>query len=79
MKRTSEIEKKLDELLEKYELIGQSTESYLEGLLYSNPLGYWDYIQTEALLSLQCPRIFKFFKNNFSFFKTIRVHDFLDS
>jgi len=56
MKRSSEIEKKLDELLEKYELIGQSTESYLEGLLYSNPLGYWDYIQTEALLSLQCPR-----------------------
>lgn len=56
MERTPQIDKKLDELLEKYDLIGQSTESYLEGLLYSNPLGYWDYIQTETLLSLQHPR-----------------------
>ena len=56
MERTPQIDKKLDELLEKYDLIGQSTESYLEGLLYSNPLGYWDYIQTDTLLSLQHPR-----------------------
>jgi len=56
MERTPQIDKKLDELLEKYDLIGQSTESYLEGLLYSNPLGYWDYIETDALLSLQHPR-----------------------
>jgi tryptophan 2,3-dioxygenase len=56
MERTPQIDKKLDELLEKYDLIGQSTESYLEGLLYLNPLGYWDYIQTETLLSLQHPR-----------------------
>lgn len=56
MERTPQIDKKLDELLEKYTLIGQPTESYLEGLLYSNPLGYWDYIQTETLLSLQHPR-----------------------
>lgn len=56
MSRSPEIENKLDELLAKYDLIGQSTESYLEGLLYTNPLGYWDYIQTDALLSLQHPR-----------------------
>lgn len=56
MERTPEIQHKLDLLQEKYALIGQPTESYLEGLLYTNPLGYWDYIQTDTLLSLQHPR-----------------------
>ena len=56
MERTPEIDQKLTLLQEKYNLIGQSTESYLEGLLYANPLGYWDYIMTDTLLSLQHPR-----------------------
>lgn len=56
MERTPEIQQKLDKLEEKYNLMGQSTESYLEGLLYANPLGYWDYIMTDTLLSLQHPR-----------------------
>jgi len=56
MERTPEIQQKLDKLQEKYDLIGQPTESYLEGLLYANPLGYWDYVMTDTLLSLQHPR-----------------------
>jgi tryptophan 2,3-dioxygenase len=56
MEITPEIQSKLEKLENKYNLIGQSTESYLEGLLYANPLGYWDYIQTDTLLSLQHPR-----------------------
>jgi len=56
MEMTPEIQKKLQLLEEKYTSIGQPTESYLEGLLYANPLGYWDYIMTDTLLSLQHPR-----------------------
>jgi tryptophan 2,3-dioxygenase len=56
MERTPEIQQKLDKLKEKYDLIGQPTESYLEGLLYTNPLSYWDYVMTDTLLSLQHPR-----------------------
>lgn len=42
--------KKLDE---KYKNSGQDLKSYLEGLLYSDYLNYWDYIHLETLLSLQ--------------------------
>ena len=47
---------KLKELKKKYSLIGQDLNSYLEGLLYTNPLSYWDYINLETLLSLQRPK-----------------------
>ena len=47
---------KLKELEKKYSLIGQDLNSYLEGLLYTNPLSYWDYINLETLLSLQRPK-----------------------
>lgn len=43
-------------LKEKYEAIDQDVEAHLEGLLYSKPINYWDYIQTDALLSLQVQR-----------------------
>jgi tryptophan 2,3-dioxygenase len=45
-----------DQLKEKYEAINQDVEDYLEGLLYSKPINYWDYIQTDALLNLQIQR-----------------------
>jgi len=49
-----------EELLEaidkKYAAIGQDSMVHLEGLLYSTPMTYWDYIQTDALLSLQTQR-----------------------
>jgi len=46
----------LSELQKKYEDINQDTQTHLEGLLYSKTITYWDYIQTDALLSLQTQR-----------------------
>ena len=40
----------------KYNNIYQDTDDHLLGLLYSKPITYWDYIQTDALLGLQIPR-----------------------
>lgn len=45
-----------NQLKEKYEAIDQDLENYLEGLLHSKPVNYWDYVQTDALLSLQIQR-----------------------
>ncbi|MCS6790151.1 MAG: tryptophan 2,3-dioxygenase family protein [Bacteroidia bacterium] len=47
---------KLDALRDKYSLLGQDMETYLEGLLYSRSLTYWDYIELDTLLTLQKPR-----------------------
>ncbi len=41
---------------EKYHRLGVTMDSMLEGLLWSTPITYWDYIQTDALLGLQIPR-----------------------
>ena len=41
---------------EKYGTIGQDMESYLDGLLHSNSLSYWDYIHLDTLLSIQNTR-----------------------
>src|SRR5690606_5831514 len=46
----------LKELQQKYAAIDQDTHTHLEGLLYSKPITYWDYIQTDALLNLQIQR-----------------------
>jgi tryptophan 2,3-dioxygenase len=46
----------LSKLEEKYEAMGQDLSSYLDGLLYSDYLTYWDYIHLDTLLSLQSPR-----------------------
>ncbi len=46
----------LEKLEHKFDLIHQKTETHLEGLLYSKPITYWDYIQTDALLNLQTQR-----------------------
>jgi tryptophan 2,3-dioxygenase len=46
----------LKELEDKFEAINQKTETHLEGLLWSKPITYWDYIQTDALLNLQIQR-----------------------
>ena len=56
MDKNPEIEKLLKQLEKKYSEIGQDIETHLEGLLYSEPLTYWDYIQTDALLNLQIQR-----------------------
>jgi len=46
----------LEALEQKFDAINQKTETHLEGLLWSKPITYWDYIQTDALLSLQTQR-----------------------
>jgi tryptophan 2,3-dioxygenase len=46
----------LKEIELKYESIDQKTDTHLEGLLWSKPINYWDYIQTDALLNLQIQR-----------------------
>ena len=43
-------------LREKYEKIGENSETYLQGLLHAKPITYWDYIQVDTLLTLQKPR-----------------------
>ncbi|MBE0390659.1 MULTISPECIES: tryptophan 2,3-dioxygenase family protein [unclassified Flavobacterium] len=46
----------LKEIELKYDAINQKTDTHLEGLLWAKPINYWDYIQTDALLSLQTQR-----------------------
>jgi tryptophan 2,3-dioxygenase len=46
----------LERLNSKYNAIDQNTTVHLEGLLWSNPITYWDYILPDALLSLQIQR-----------------------
>lgn len=46
----------LKKLRTKYDFMGQDISSYLDGLLYSDYLTYWDYIHLETLLSLQNPK-----------------------
>lgn len=46
----------IEKLEEKFRAIDQKTEAHLEGLLWQKPITYWDYIQTDALLSLQTQR-----------------------
>jgi tryptophan 2,3-dioxygenase len=43
----------LKKLQAKYNVMGQDLSSYLDGLLYSDYLTYWDYIHLDTLLSLQ--------------------------
>lgn len=46
----------IKKLQEKYAVMGQDLSSYLDGLLYSDYLTYWDYIHLDTLLSLQNPK-----------------------
>lgn len=47
---------KIKALENKYAQTGQDLNSYLDGLLLSNYLTYWDYTQVETLLTLQNPK-----------------------
>ncbi len=53
---SQEIIDKINLLQEKYKGVGQDINSYLEGLLHSKSLSYWDYIHLDTLLSLQNPK-----------------------
>ena len=56
MDKQSELQDQLKKLQEKYAVMGQDLSSYLDGLLYSDYLTYWDYIHLDTLLSLQNPK-----------------------
>jgi len=56
MMNTTSTDEILDKIEKKYQAINQKTETHLEGLLWSKPITYWDYIQTDALLNLQIQR-----------------------
>lgn len=47
---------RIKKLKAKYSAIGQDLDAYLDGLIYANPLTYWDYIEVDTLLSLQKPK-----------------------
>src|SRR5690606_4746060 len=50
------LQEQLAKLQLKYAVMGQDLSSYLDGLLYSDYLTYWDYIHLDTLLSLQTPK-----------------------
>lgn len=52
----SKREELLQQIEQKYKDLDIPLNTMLEGLLWSNPTTYWDYIQTDALLGLQVPR-----------------------
>lgn len=56
MQLNHEMLAKLEQLEEKYSVMGQDMLSYLDGLLYADYLTYWDYIHLDTLLSLQNPK-----------------------
>lgn len=56
METTVKYQEQIDKLEDKFKKINQNTETHLEGLLWSKPITYWDYIQTDALLNLQIQR-----------------------
>lgn len=56
MEITPETQLQLEALTQKFKDLGQNTNTHLEGLLWSKPITYWDYVQTDALLSLQTQR-----------------------
>lgn len=53
---TQETEQLVQQLEQKFDAINQNTDTHLEGLLWSKPITYWDYVQTDALLNLQTQR-----------------------
>ena len=56
MEITNTTKEVLQELDDKFKAINQKTDTHLEGLLWSKPITYWDYIQTDVLLNLQTQR-----------------------
>ncbi len=56
MEITTETQQQLEALNQKFKALGQNTNTHLEGLLWAKPITYWDYVQTDALLSLQTQR-----------------------
>jgi tryptophan 2,3-dioxygenase len=46
----------IEQIEEKFNRIGQDANVHLEGLVWSKPITYWDYIHTDVLLNIQYQR-----------------------
>lgn len=46
----------VERICDKYKKIDQNPDVHLEGLVWANPITYWDYILPDALLNLQVQR-----------------------
>ncbi len=56
MDLTHDMLTRLEKLEQKFQVMGQDMQSYLDGLLYADYLTYWDYVHLDTLLSLQTPK-----------------------
>src|SRR3954470_8750280 len=56
MTNDNKVNELLGALEDKYKLEQQELAPYLEGLLHAEYINYWDYINVDALLSLQVRR-----------------------
>ena len=56
MEISDQITERLEKLQKKYQAMGQDLLSYLDGLLHTDYLTYWEYIKLDVLLNLQNPR-----------------------
>jgi tryptophan 2,3-dioxygenase len=56
MEITDSLFERLQRLEAKFSAMGQDMGSYVEGLIHADYLTYWDYINLDALLSLQQPK-----------------------
>lgn len=56
MELSKDIIDRIEKLNDKYEAMGQNLSSYLDGLLLSNVVTYWDYTNVDKLLTLQNPK-----------------------
>jgi tryptophan 2,3-dioxygenase len=56
MELTPEVTDRIAKLFAKYSPLGQDALAYLDGLLHSSQLTYWDYLHIDTLLTLQTPR-----------------------
>lgn len=50
------LQEQIGKLRSKYEAMGQDMNAYLDGLLLSNYLPYWEYTSVDTLMTLQKPR-----------------------
>ena len=50
------LQDQLEKLRIKYEGMGQDMNAYLDGLLLSNYVPYWEYARLDTLMSLQQPK-----------------------
>ena len=78
MEWSDEIKGKVEKLESKYASSGQDLGSYLDGLLYTNPLYYWDYTFVDTLVKLySILRLIFLMKKSLSY--TIKLQSYISN